>query len=87
MRKSGAHAHLPATDAYRYCIRGWTLVGKKDCCPVCNEKVSMRAVSSTTPWETQSLMWSQLLDSVRYLVVWNPVIIVVTQFTLYEFGV
>ena len=46
------------------CIRGWAMVGKKDTCPMCNEKVSkirkfeylnsvvqvdMKAFS-TTPW-------------------------------------
>jgi hypothetical protein len=24
------------------------------------------------PWETQSLVWANLLDALRYLVVWNP---------------
>jgi hypothetical protein len=24
------------------------------------------------PWETQSLMWANLLDAVRYLIVWYP---------------
>ncbi|KAJ3126869.1 hypothetical protein HK100_010044 [Physocladia obscura] len=27
------------------CIRGWTIIGKKDCCPYCKEKVDMKAFS------------------------------------------
>jgi len=30
--------------------------------------------------ETQSLMWANLLDAVRYLIVWNPVIVGVIYF-------
>ncbi len=32
-------------------------VGKKDTCPVCNEKVDMRALYSDRPWETRNLTW------------------------------
>mmetsp|Transcript_35095 Transcript_35095/g.99531 ORF Transcript_35095/g.99531 Transcript_35095/m.99531 type:complete len:429 (-) Transcript_35095:345-1631(-) len=57
------------------CIRGWTIVGKKDSCPVCNEKVDMRSLYSDRPWETRNLSWIQMLDAVRYMVVWNPLIL------------
>ena len=56
------------------CIRGWLIVGKKDTCPMCNEKVDLREVCSGTPWETRNLQWIQMLDMVRYLVVWQPTI-------------
>lgn len=56
------------------CVRGWTMVGKKDTCPVCLEKVDLRALYADRPWETRNLTWIQMLDAVRYLVVWNPVI-------------
>jgi RING finger protein 121/175 len=39
------------------CIRGWTVVGKKDVCPTCNEKVDMRALNADKPWETNNLSW------------------------------
>lgn len=39
------------------CIRGWTIVGKKDVCPVCLEKVDMKDLCSDKPWETQNLSW------------------------------
>jgi RING finger protein 121/175 len=56
------------------CVRGWTMVGKKDICPVCNEKVDLRNLYSDRPWETGNLSWIQMLDMFRYLVVWMPVI-------------
>jgi len=40
------------------CIRGWTIVGKKDTCPACLEKVDLRAVFQDRPWETRNLSWS-----------------------------
>ena len=35
----------------------------------------MRAVFAGRPWETRNLTWLQMLDMVRYLVVWNPLIL------------
>jgi len=54
-------------------------------CPFCSEKVELRNMF-TNPWETQSLIWANLLDALRYLVVWNPLILVITQATLYILG-
>lgn len=68
------------------CIRGWVLVGKKDRCPRCGMKVSLSAVTGTSPWETQSLLWVHLLDALRYLIVWNPMILIVTKFALQLLG-
>ncbi len=62
------------------CIRGWLIVGKKDTCPMCNEKVDLREVCSGTPWETRNLQWIQMLDMVRYLVVWQPTIMTALHF-------
>jgi hypothetical protein len=42
---------------HNLCIRGWTVVGKKDVCPVCNEKVDLRELYSDRPWETRNLTW------------------------------
>ena len=39
------------------CIRGWTLIGKKDTCPTCLEKVDLRAIFSDRPWETRNISW------------------------------
>lgn len=56
------------------CIKGWLIVGKKDTCPSCQEKVDLRQVCSDKPWETRNLSWIQMLDMVRYLIVWQPTI-------------
>ena len=48
--------------------------------------MNIRSVLGMTPWEAQSLVWAQLLDALRYLIVWNPIIFMVTQGTLYEIG-
>lgn len=69
------------------CIRGWTLVGKKDTCPVCLEKVDLRALYADRPWDTRNLTWIQMLDAVRYMVVWNPVVILGLHFALHALGV
>ena len=70
---------------HEFCIRGWIIVGKKDTCPYCNEKVDLKS-TFTTPWEKTSIVWANLLDMVRYLVVWNPIIIMVTQAILLAMG-
>jgi len=64
---------------HNFCIRGWTLIGKKDTCPYCSEKVRLREIISH-PWENISLMWAFVLDAIRYLVVFNPLVVFVTHF-------
>lgn len=49
---------------HEFCIRGWMIVGKKDTCPYCNEKVDLKQ-TFTTPWEKTSIVWANLLDMVR----------------------
>jgi len=72
---------------HEHCIRGWALVGKKDTCPLCDEKVDMKAFRKT-PWglDGTGALWGQLLDAVRYLIVWNPVILVLLNGGLHMFG-
>jgi RING finger protein 121 len=65
---------------HELCIKGWTMVGKKDMCPCCNEKVDLKELYQDRPWETRNLSWIQMLDMVRYLVVWNPLIFMVISF-------
>ncbi|KAJ3110483.1 hypothetical protein HDU96_006535 [Phlyctochytrium bullatum] len=55
------------------CIRGWTIVGKKDCCPYCKEKVDLKAFSRHA-WDTTQILYLNLLDALRYLIVWNPIL-------------
>ncbi|GLC38944.1 hypothetical protein PLESTB_000464200 [Pleodorina starrii] len=68
------------------CVRGWTMVGKKDTCPQCGEKVDLRALLSDRPWETHNITWIQMMDGIRYLVVWNPIIFTILSFLLHLFG-
>ncbi|KAG0192785.1 hypothetical protein DFQ28_007689 [Apophysomyces sp. BC1034] len=60
------------------CIRGWCLIGKKDICPYCKEKVDLKQFKKN-PWDTQQQLYLNLLDGVRYLVVWQPIIFAVVQ--------
>uniref|UniRef100_A0A3Q3FH63 Ring finger protein 175 n=1 Tax=Labrus bergylta TaxID=56723 RepID=A0A3Q3FH63_9LABR len=59
---------------HEFCIRGWCIVGKKQTCPYCNEKVDMKTMMNN-PWEKTHVLYGQLLDWLRYLVAWQPVII------------
>ncbi|CAG9465085.1 unnamed protein product [Pedinophyceae sp. YPF-701] len=74
---------------HEMCVKGWLLVGKKDTCPTCLEKVDLRGLRSlnSKPWDRGSVYWSQLLDMVRYLVVFNPVIFWVINVFFYEIGI
>jgi len=66
---------------HEWCIRGWTIVGKKDVCPYCCEKVDL-STTLVNPWEKPTVLWGQVLDAVRYLIVWNPVILILINFLL-----
>ena len=48
------------------CIRGWTLVGKKDTCPVCLEKVDLRALYADRPWDTSNLTWYGMMHKLHW---------------------
>jgi RING finger protein 121 len=67
------------------CIRGWCLVGKKDMCPYCKEKVALKRFS-TNPWDTQQLLYLNLLDGLRYLIVWQPVVLITVQVVIRILG-
>ena len=60
---------------HELCIKGWTMVGKKDTCPVCMEKTDLKALYADRPWEARNLQWNGMLDFVRYMVVWVPIIV------------
>ncbi|PRP85411.1 RING finger protein [Planoprotostelium fungivorum] len=57
---------------HQWCINGWTMIGKKNTCPYCSEKVE---IHHRNPWEKTGQLWSQLLDLMRTLIVWNPMIL------------
>ena len=67
---------------HEFCIRGWCLVGKKETCPYCREKVDLKRMFRH-PWEKPHVLFGQLLDFIRYFVVWLPAILVSVQVIYY----
>jgi len=65
-------------EFHEFCIRGWCIVGKKQTCPYCHEKVDLKRMFPN-PWEKPHMMYGQLLDWVRWLVCWQPVILLLVQ--------
>ena len=63
---------------HEFCIRGWCIVGKKQTCPYCKEKVDLKRLFKN-PWEKPHLFYGQLLDWIRYLVAWQPLIVFIVQ--------
>lgn len=63
---------------HEFCIRGWCIVGKKQTCPYCKEKVDLKRMFPS-PWDRPHVMYGNFLDWIRYLVAWQPVIIMIVQ--------
>ena len=38
------YIHPSARSFHEQCIRGWSMVGKKDSCPICSEKVDLKSL-------------------------------------------
>ncbi|XP_054205730.1 RING finger protein 175 isoform X1 [Homo sapiens] len=70
---------------HEFCIRGWCIVGKKQTCPYCKEKVDLKRMISN-PWERTHFLYGQILDWLRYLVAWQPVVIGIVQGINYSLG-
>ncbi|XP_049791887.1 RING finger protein 121 [Schistocerca nitens] len=63
---------------HEFCIRGWCIVGKKQTCPYCKEKVDLKRMFCN-PWERPHVLYGQLLDWLRWLVAWQPLILFLVQ--------
>ncbi|PAV65248.1 hypothetical protein WR25_06652 [Diploscapter pachys] len=63
---------------HEFCIRGWVVVGKLQTCPYCKEKVDLKRMFKN-PWEKPHLFYGKLLDWIRYLVCWQPLIVSLVQ--------
>jgi len=61
---------------HEFCIRGWCVVGKKQTCPYCKEKVDLKRMFSN-PWEKPHLFFGWLIDIVRWFIVWLPLILLI----------
>jgi RING finger protein 121 len=60
---------------HEFCLRGWMLVGKKQECPYCKEKIERKdALDDINPWEADSVFYINVLEIVRYITVWNPLV-------------
>jgi len=71
-------------EFHEQCIRGWSIVGKKETCPFCLEKVDVKSLIPDSPWNSKrvSICWVNLLNVLRFLVVWNPIIVHLDLFVL-----
>ncbi|EGT45820.1 CBN-RNF-121 protein [Caenorhabditis brenneri] len=63
---------------HEFCIRGWVVVGKLQTCPYCKERVDLQRMFKN-PWEKPHLFYGKLLDWIRYLVCWQPLIVTGVQ--------
>lgn len=61
-------------EFHEYCIRGWVILGKQQTCPYCSEKVDFKLLGNH-PWEKYNRMYAQLLEWLRYLVAWQPILL------------
>lgn len=55
---------------HEYCIYGWCLVGKRQVCPFCREKVDLNRLFSALIFQKPHYLYGNLLDFIRYLFAW-----------------
>jgi len=60
-------------------------LGKKETCPYCKEKVYLKRMFPS-PWQRHDVLYGNLLDWVRYLVCWQPIVVMLIHFIYYELG-
>ncbi|XP_011164176.1 RING finger protein 121 isoform X1 [Solenopsis invicta] len=70
---------------HEFCIRGWCIVGKKQTCPYCKEKVDLTKMFCN-PWQRPHILFGQLLDWLRWLVAWQPLILFLAQGIYWTLG-
>ena len=85
LQTTTAFISVPVCSFHEFCIRGWCIVGKKQICPYCKEKVDLKRMLAN-PWEKPHVLYGQLLDWIRWLVAWQPVIIMGVQGVNYMLG-
>lgn len=58
------------------CLRGYSVFGKRECCPACGERSGKLAeLYDNIPWEKTSLDWIHYLHMVKHLVLYAPVVL------------
>lgn len=63
------------------CLHGWCLLGKKDICPYCREKVEMGLVH-TNPWRDPEFIYGKFLDVIRFMIVGLPVLLYILHLVI-----
>ncbi|XP_034246211.1 RING finger protein 121 [Thrips palmi] len=63
---------------HEFCIRGWCIVGKKQTCPYCKEKVDLKKMFCN-PWDRPHILYGHFLDWIRWLAAWQPLIMFLVQ--------
>lgn len=63
------------------CLHGWCLLGKKDICPYCREKVEMGLVH-TNPWRDPEFVYGKFLDVIRFMIVGLPVLLYILHLVI-----
>lgn len=71
---------------HQYCIFGWCLIGKKQVCPFCREKVDLNKLFASLPFQKPHHLYGNLLDFIRYLIAWQPIILFTVQCVNHLFG-
>lgn len=62
---------------HKFCIRGWAMVGKRDTCAVCNERVDLQNLFPQA-WQKGGLAWGKLLDNLMCCLTFPPIICIVS---------
>lgn len=70
---------------HEFCLRGWCIVGKKEICPYCKERFSLSKVFKN-PWQRPHVLFGQMIDLIRYFVVWQPLLFGIVKGIIYIIG-
>lgn len=68
-------------EFHDFCIKGWCLIGKKNVCPYCREKVDLKRMFSR-PWDKVDQIYGSMLDTFRYFTGWMPAVILIWKFNI-----
>lgn len=71
-----SHVPLPSLNSisrfHEFCIRGWCIVGKKQMCPYCKEKVDLKRMFSN-PYPSYFVILTNEIISITSLLDWCSV--------------
>lgn len=67
-RTDGPQIELSCRETFHVeCIKNWKILGKKDTCPSCREKVDLSGVA-INPWQKNEYFFTQFLDFTGHLI-------------------